>query len=329
MRRLAAAVLVLAACLFVAGCPEHSVELGDPNDAGSARTPDAATLPQRDLIYRTSDTLERPWGIVVDADNAYITGAGSHGRVLQIPLDGAPNVFISHDPSPSLSIAVDETHVYWLAVDAIRRAPIGGGPITALTAETLGGGFNLFALDATRVYYTTFADTVESVAKAGGPIAVLATDQAGASGIATDGTRLWWANFAGEGAIMTQPTAGGAPTLFQPVAGPRNGLAVAGGSVYYLSEGDATRYVARAPAAGGPATMLHSWSSSARGSNIAVNSTHVYFQQPDCAIGKAALDGSTFEVRSYPAALGCPNAYAVDEEHLYFTSDLGVARVPK
>jgi hypothetical protein len=336
MRRLAPIVFALVSTA-AAGCPRQNVDLGTPRDASTEdagapidaappQPPDAGP-PPRELIWLAAGPLESPWALALDANNAYVTGAAGDGRVLQIPLDGGPVVQIASTPGGSLWIAVDATDIYWLELQGLMKAPIGGGAVTTLASPPVGGS-NALALDATNVYYTTRDGNVESVPKAGGPITVVATSQTGASGIATDGTTLWWANFADDGGIMSAPAGGGTPMLAETVPFARDGLALHGADLYYMSEASGAPYLARKPLAGGAPTMLANWSESGRAGNLATDGAHVWFWQPACAIGKVAVGGGAAEVHSYPG-LGCPRFYAVDDTNLYFTTELGLARLPK
>jgi hypothetical protein len=132
------------------------------------------------------------YGIVLDATSVYWIDFNG-GGIGKAPLSGGEPTILA--PGGGAGIAVDATSVYWGTGEALMKVPIGGGePIT------LAANGSYVAVDKDFVYFTggPYPGAVYKVAKAGGPVIVLATDQNGASGIAVDANSVYWVNTGGD-----------------------------------------------------------------------------------------------------------------------------------
>jgi hypothetical protein len=106
--------------------------------------------------------------------------------------------------------------------------PVGTSTILALA------GARWLALDATHVYAST-ASEVHRVAKTGGDVETLATDQAEPSGLVVVGGRVYWANRLG-GAVVSVPASGGAQPMNHASAVTPRVLAADAEHVYYADD---------------------------------------------------------------------------------------------
>lgn len=97
--------------------------------------------------------------------------------------------------------ALDATDIYW-SVDGgrIHRHPLASatscsiGSTCAEVTAAAGGAVGVTALDATHVHFALANGSIRKIAKAGGEITTLATNQPGPVAIATDGIHVYWAN---------------------------------------------------------------------------------------------------------------------------------------
>ncbi|HEY3353146.1 MAG TPA: hypothetical protein VGQ83_07870 [Polyangia bacterium] len=188
-------------------------------------------------------------------------------------------------------IAVDETHVYWVAsgmaaptdTDAqiLRVAKWGGTPEVVLT---LPPRVYHFTLDSTHVYVAHHnspqggavegAGAILRVPKAGGAAETVAAGLTAPYAIAVDEQDVYWSKgFAYTGAISRTPKAGGAVvTLGDGVDNPWD-LALDDTFVYY-TEMNKGRVMRLAKAGGAPAELASGWVGTG---TVAVDDTSVFF----------------------------------------------------
>jgi hypothetical protein len=180
---------------------------------------------------------------------------------------------------------------------------------------------------------------VRRVAKAGGASEVLSQGDNFPSGLVVRGGKAYWAALADD-AIRSSPVAGGGVATFASTKGPRLAIAADDTFLYWLAEGEYPMPLMKQPLAGGAAESLGaainepaSWPT-----NLAVDATHVYFALPpfananylSCGIGRKPIGGGATESVAYDTAkLGCAHSLVAAGANLYFTSDRGVARIPK
>lgn len=126
----------------------------------------------------------------------WVTG----GTVFKAPKSGGAAQKLATAPaSVSDGIAVDDSYVYWTALDnlgTVRRVSKSGGD-----AKILVQGLDTpraVAVDAKYVYFTVEgAGLVERVPKGGGTVERLAVDQENPHALALGSGKVFWANFEG------------------------------------------------------------------------------------------------------------------------------------
>jgi hypothetical protein len=135
---------------------------------------------------------------------------GSTQRVVRANADGSGAAVFASGTGETVGLASDATDIYW--ADAVKgriyKMPLGSaacdmqilppnpGACVVLTNATLP--WNV-ALDATNVYFTTVGGGTSHVWKiaknnVGGVATAIATNQAEAQTLATDGTYVYWTN---------------------------------------------------------------------------------------------------------------------------------------
>jgi hypothetical protein len=163
-------------------------------------------------------TMQRvPSSLAVDDTSLYWltlidprTPAGT--MVMRASLDGGAPVPVAMSSgvsdsiqAPNKSIAVDATSVYWSefvngAGGALRKAPLGGGPVMTLAqGEMLSGAI---AVDQTNVYWVASHSIVRVPLAGGAPSTLVAGENA--ASIAVDDTNVYWTNTS-EGRIASTP----------------------------------------------------------------------------------------------------------------------------
>lgn len=144
------------------------------------------------------------------------------------------------------------------------------------------------AVDADAVYWSAFDGGIYRVARAGGsPATVVPPGQALADSLAVDAAHVYWPSddgAPGAGAILRSPKAPGAPDVQAFVSGltTPDAVAVAGGFVYFGTEGDG---VGRVPIAGGAPTLL--WKGDV--TRVTVDATHAYVTVAKGSWGSAVV----------------------------------------
>lgn len=124
-------------------------------------------------------------------------------RVMRAPASGGAAVVVATGaPAPS-GVAVDATHVYWGTGpnNVLYRQPLAAAAPCAMgtNCPELGPihATNL-ALDGTTLYFTQLGlGSVGKIAKAGGAVTAIATNQGSPQAIALDATHVYWSTSAG------------------------------------------------------------------------------------------------------------------------------------
>ncbi len=184
--------------------------------------------------------------VAIDGDLAYFT---TDSAVLVAPLaGGAPRVVAGsvHPVAGSRAgLAIDGTTVFWPEHGASDRAILatpksGGAPRDA--APALTGSPLAVVVDATDVYFSTDDGAIAKVAKTGGAITVLATDQPSVIALTVDDEGVYWAT---EGSTTSpglvrkvyKAQQAGVITLAQ-ATGAVEGIAVDATCLYFTDLGD-------------------------------------------------------------------------------------------
>jgi hypothetical protein len=108
-----------------------------------------------------------PPALAVDAFNVY--WPVSSGAIMSVQIAGGdPSTFLPASAG-AVTVAVDDTYVYFGSNNsAVYKAPKGGGPVALLAAATPGGGAGAMAVDDKYVYWCAGASgngIVRKVAK--------------------------------------------------------------------------------------------------------------------------------------------------------------------
>jgi hypothetical protein len=158
--------------------------------------------------------------------------------------DGGGVQTLSQMSSPDsypIALAVDATHVYWTALDGIRKSPRESGPASLLSSPDSGAApdslrappLGPIALDQSWVYFTSSA-SVFRVPKAGGATErlTLASDDATLRGLAVD---EHFAYFGGAtGRVLKVPKTGGQSRVIAELESSPTVTAVDDKTVYWF-----------------------------------------------------------------------------------------------
>jgi hypothetical protein len=203
----------------VSKCDGTSRELaGLPNDLGS-NAASLAALPH-DVVYLN----------LIDLG----------GEVILTPIEpgGEGRLLASTTQPLSDSIGVDADAVYF-GDGALERVPLAGGAPTPLAPGWLGVG----AVDDAHVYVDQSPPTgvaLGSVAKAGGPMTVLANPVNASGGFALDDEAIYWAAWHDQGpgsAVVRVPKGGGDLEVLVANEDSPQGIAVDDTHVYWGARG--------------------------------------------------------------------------------------------
>jgi hypothetical protein len=133
-----------------------------------------------------------PWGVAVNASDAFWTDFANPGNVLRTPIDGGTTVTLNDAQENPGAVVVDATSVYWTAsgAGAVAKASLDGGS-PALVASGIATPQGM-AVDATRLYVAG-ADAVYAIpvgTENGQPAPLLA--ETNGMGMAVDSTAMYW-----------------------------------------------------------------------------------------------------------------------------------------
>lgn len=269
-------LLPLLVASTLGGCSTHSTSSasGDGTSAASCDTPTGMTMA---LI----DTGLYAYNLAVDA--TYVYAATPQG-VWRVARTGGTPTHLSGTGEAD-AIAVDSAHVYWAGMYAMGSgpkpgsgaglfsAPIGGGDATMLSADAWS---TQIAVDETNVYG---ASGPWSVPIGGGSRTMLVqggTTHFASVAIAVYGSNVYFATAPGEGAIVSVPKTGGAPTVLVSNRAHPSAIAVDATGIYwgeysYLAQPGG---IFRAALDGSGVTMLSSDDDVA---GIAIDDGNVYW----------------------------------------------------
>jgi hypothetical protein len=197
-------------------------------------------------------------GISTDATNVYWVELGQDGSIKTIPKGGGSSRAVAPARGGSAS-ATDDEYVYWTyAPGEVWRAPKAGGAAHMLaSSETkIAQAWTQLALDETFVYWVNMGSQkappgnrlgqVMKVAKSGGPVTVIASEQKGVADVVVNEGHVFWATQ--DGVWRWSKTAKSIERFIDtPTSPPMYGLALDDAYLYW-SDGSAVR---RSPLAGG------------------------------------------------------------------------------
>lgn len=240
-----------------------------------------------------------PVSLAVDANNVYVWSVGTFelasstnnhdATVVQVPLDGGPAITLGdhfevfYDAAYLNAVAVDAANVYWVAGASgndgtIMRAPIGGGsgPVAIYSGRYLPQGVVSDGIHVFWVEWGTFDaqgrsnndGSVWQGSVDGSTMPIqLASSQPAPSGIAIDGTNVYWTDLGplggdnlpalNAGFVQMAPIGGGTVTTIAAHQSVPVCIIVSGNRIFWTEYGlNAPGLVMSAPTGGGTVTPL-------------------------------------------------------------------------
>jgi hypothetical protein len=110
--------------------------------------------------------LTNPGEIAIDGANVYFANSSTlfGTKFWKVPAGGGTPVMVALSPDfAAYEIAADATNIYWAGYDAIGKATIANGAITA-AAKGQAGAMDI-ALDATSIYWLNTDDPARAIMK--------------------------------------------------------------------------------------------------------------------------------------------------------------------
>lgn len=227
-------------------------------------------------------------GIAVDSNSVYwaVDWGYGGGSIYKIPITGRTITTLASANQP-YDIAVDSTFIYWaennsgtLGSNAIRKVPITGGIVIALT--TSGTGHGVMAMDNTYIYFRYsdgFVCKIAKVNKNGGSVIDLASNISYASGITVDNSNVYWTDETSGTISKVSLNGGTVTTLVNGLNNPIR-LAVDMNYIYFTEFAGGTTgagNVKKIPVSGGVATTVASGLNRPWG--IVVDNSSVYWSE--------------------------------------------------
>ncbi|MBK7706270.1 MAG: hypothetical protein IPJ30_10930 [Acidobacteria bacterium] len=213
-----------------------------------------------------TEKLDHPSALIADAENLYFVTGGTvasknegTNNLMKMPVGGgAPELlFKGGDLIPdSLALGIDETHVYFSA-GGLRKIPKKGGEAMLLTNAFSASDI---VVDQTSVFWLPFvgegmpAAPVYRVDKTGGEPVKLTGPRAGANGLCSDSTHLYWSESSG---IQRVSKVGGpVETVHQTASDRMIGELQMDSSNFYFLEGTSSKSLFKLPLKGGAPVEL-------------------------------------------------------------------------
>lgn len=209
--------------------------------------------------------------LALDDANVYWTNA-ENGTVMRVPKSGGSPVAVAAEQDNVAAIAVDATHVYWIAGEAIVRVEKEGGKPPKPVVEGFGQPTGLAVDDAFVYSYSTLSGKLSRVPKKGGAAKPVVTEDVTLHAFFADDRFLYWSiGSEGKAELKRLAKAGGKPSSVVTGQSIPGGLAQDGSSIYWTN-GDA---IFRADKSGGGATKIVDKTD--RAISLAVDATNVYW----------------------------------------------------
>jgi len=192
----------------------------------------------------------------------------------------SPRVLVSGLPLNG-ALAIDSENVYFLATTAVDSVPLDGGTVRELATGL--ADLNYIAVDSTQAYFS-----VEPAS--------------------------------GTGPVMGVALTGGAAFTLAPSREQPNGVAVAGGKVYWAEQwdGSVNGAVLSVPVGGGPPEVVVSGEVGPE--QLAVDSVNVYFANWDWGGTTVVQSPESPGAAQTVATLHRPLGVAIDSSNVYFSS---------
>lgn len=230
-------------------------------------------------ITTLASNLVEPSAIAVD--NAFVywieRNNGDNGSIKKVPISGGTiSTLVTGLHNAQNFLAMDQNSLYFGdgqsgGGGAIRKVAKSGGAVITLVS----GLINLapaIAVDGSFVYYTDGVGSILRVAVSGGAPAIITSGTA--TGLALDGTNLYWTDYS-TGTVAKVPVVGGVPVVLATGSNSPMGIATDGIDVYW-TEFTNPGSVRKVSVNGGQITTISANSNSV---GIGVDSSFVYWAE--------------------------------------------------
>lgn len=164
------------------------------------------TLSGGSAVTLSSTQGSSPWGVAVDAQSVYWTDSAA-GAVMKVAIGGGTPTTLATGQSGPTVMTVDATSVYWLDRVGLKKAPVGGGAtVTLSTVASLPPyGSAGIAVDATQVYWTSYATPAVLRVGLGGGTPVTLSSGGEPMGLAIDANSVFWTDWLSAGVYRRTP----------------------------------------------------------------------------------------------------------------------------
>jgi hypothetical protein len=184
-----------------------------------------------------------PKRIAVDGTFVYWNNDGD-GTIVRDAKDGGPAVQLAAVTAPPGCLAIDTVYVYFAdqTASTISRVQIDGGALMLLgTTPDAGRSPPRLAVDAVNVYWSGVVNgSIMQLPKDGGAFFELSSGNPAPSGIATDGTHVYFGVTGVDGGVYKVPVGGTTVTAIATSQNKPGALAVSGPFVVWANAGDGT-----------------------------------------------------------------------------------------
>ncbi len=268
--------------------------------------------------------------VVSGTDVYWVTSTASPNTYVlrKTPMSGGSATPLVTSTVPIVAMAADAANLYWMenndqsAGGAVRRMPLGGGPVVTLASGFTSRG-DTFALNGDSIFYSVAnfpgTDNLVKVSLTGGYPDLLATLSSTPVKLVADNTELYWADGA---TIAHMPAAGGGPALLASTASAPQDIVVRAGDVVWTEE----KTVKSVPKTGGsPAVLVQG---EGRAFRLGMNASWLYWTEGSAGrIARAASGGGTAATVVSGIASESP-PIAVSDLHVFVADNSRIKKIP-
>jgi hypothetical protein len=297
-----------------------------------------------------ADATNVYWVNTVNVERCLPSGSCAWGLdwlIQKVPLAGGPSTTLARVQHPIVSIARDDTYLYWTEApdfsrqELLKKVPLAGGAVEVVVDGWLNGAATAWSptgnivVEGGEIFFAAFGNGVMKVPVSGGAVTLLTSLSTGEgiNKIIIDSTTIYWLD---SSVIKQAPRSGGSSSvLLSGLLFPAGDFMIHNGNVIWSDKADRHVMTGRINTmllVGGPVTTLLTGLEDVRAFTTDGASLYFidggYIRENSGKIAKISFTGGQPSTILSAVMADISSAYAVDDVNLYFSDFTGIKKVP-